>query len=158
MSKKNEDMKTQTNLDHESTQHPSIDETSRRIIEEKMADRKNKPTYERLYDMNKDKLKKQAQNVLNQNEHIKSKTDLSHANATQGNSSVAKRDRATLDQTLYDDARRRQEENQFKKQELDKVRDQPKEKIFKNKNTDKIVMDKFERELNQVEQDMNSAD
>ena len=56
-----------------------------------------------------------------------------------------------MDQTLYDDAKRRQDENQFKKIELDKIRDQPKDKIFKNKNTDKIVMDKFEREFNQVE-------
>lgn len=30
-----------------------------------MGDRKNKPTYERLYDLNKEKMKKQAQNVLN---------------------------------------------------------------------------------------------
>jgi hypothetical protein len=33
---------------------PSIDETSRRIIEEK-ADRKGKPTHERLYDLNKER-------------------------------------------------------------------------------------------------------
>jgi len=29
-----------------------------RIIEEKMADRKNQPTYERLYDLNKERMKK----------------------------------------------------------------------------------------------------
>jgi len=37
-------------------QQPQIDETSRRIIEEKMAERKGKPTYERLYELNKEKL------------------------------------------------------------------------------------------------------
>jgi len=39
--------------------HPSIDETSRKIVEDK-ADRKSKPTHERLYDLNKEKLQKQA--------------------------------------------------------------------------------------------------
>lgn len=33
---------------------PSIDDYSRRIVEEKMSDRKNKTTYERLYDLNKE--------------------------------------------------------------------------------------------------------
>lgn len=40
--------------------HPSIDETSRKIIEEKMADRSNKPTYERLYELNKERMQKHA--------------------------------------------------------------------------------------------------
>jgi hypothetical protein len=34
--------------------HPSIDETSKRIVEEKMGDRKNKTTHERLYELNKE--------------------------------------------------------------------------------------------------------
>ena len=34
--------------------HPSIDEMSKRIVEEKLADRKNKATYERLYELNKE--------------------------------------------------------------------------------------------------------
>ena len=49
-----------------STLSPTIDETSRRIIEEKMTERGNKPTYERLYDMNKEKMQKQAENVMKQ--------------------------------------------------------------------------------------------
>jgi hypothetical protein len=40
---------------------------------------------------------------------------------------------------------------------LDRVRDLPKEKAFKNKNTDKIVMEKFERELSQVEQELQEV-
>jgi hypothetical protein len=39
-----------------STLHPTIDETSRKIIEEKMGERSSKPTYERLYDLNKEKM------------------------------------------------------------------------------------------------------
>lgn len=39
-----------------STQIPNIDETSRKIIEEKMSERNSKPTYERLYELNKEKL------------------------------------------------------------------------------------------------------
>jgi hypothetical protein len=34
--------------------HPSIDETSKKIVEEKMADRKNQSTHERLYGLNKE--------------------------------------------------------------------------------------------------------
>lgn len=38
---KTENLRNQNNQVETSTQHPSIDETSRKIIEEKMADRKN---------------------------------------------------------------------------------------------------------------------
>lgn len=38
--------------------HPQIDETSKKIVEEKLADRKNKATYDRLYDLNKEKQEK----------------------------------------------------------------------------------------------------
>jgi hypothetical protein len=34
--------------------HPTIDEKSKRIVEEKLADRKGKATHERLYDLNKE--------------------------------------------------------------------------------------------------------
>lgn len=64
VNKKQEDMRQQASDANVSTLHPSIDETSRRIIEEKMGDRKNKPTYERLYEMNKERLAKHAQNIL----------------------------------------------------------------------------------------------
>lgn len=56
---------------------------------------------------------------------------------------MSKKDREALDKTLYEDAKRRQLENQKKKQELDLVRDQPKEKQYKNEKTDKVVMNKF---------------
>jgi hypothetical protein len=52
--KKKEDLGNQLNQEQTSTQHPNIDGNSRKIIEEKMKDRKDKPTYERLYGLNKD--------------------------------------------------------------------------------------------------------
>jgi hypothetical protein len=47
-------MKHMASNDLESTLHPSIDEYSKKLIDEKMQERKNKPTYERLYDLNKE--------------------------------------------------------------------------------------------------------
>lgn len=41
--------------DETSTQHPVIDSTSRKIIEEKMKNRNDRPTYERLYELNKER-------------------------------------------------------------------------------------------------------
>lgn len=38
--------------------HPNIDETSRKIVEEKLQDRKGKATHERLYDLNKERQEK----------------------------------------------------------------------------------------------------
>lgn len=54
----------QTSQMNASTLHPTIDETSRKIIEEKMTERSNKPTHERLYDLNKERLQKHAENVM----------------------------------------------------------------------------------------------
>jgi hypothetical protein len=38
-----------------------VDEYSKKILEEKMADRKNQPTYERLYGLNKEKKLKEEE-------------------------------------------------------------------------------------------------
>lgn len=54
VNKKREDAKQQATQEETSVMHPNIDETSRRMVEEKMADRKNKPTYDRLYELNKE--------------------------------------------------------------------------------------------------------
>jgi predicted transcriptional regulator len=51
VNKKTEDMRNQTSQMEMSKQNPSIDETSRRIIEEKMADRKDQATHVRLYNL-----------------------------------------------------------------------------------------------------------
>jgi hypothetical protein len=55
-----------------------------------------------------------------------------------------------LDKTLYEDAERRRKENAQKKAELDRTRDMPKEKMYKNNKSDKHVMNKLDRELKQV--------
>ena len=76
-----------------STLHPTIDETSRKIIEEKMQERSSKPTYERLYDLNKEKMQKHAENVMKA------------PAGQQEQKKVTKRE--NLEQTLYEDAQRR---------------------------------------------------
>jgi hypothetical protein len=51
-------VKEQSTVEVVSVMHPNIDETSKRIVEEKFSERKNKPTHERLYDLNKEKQEK----------------------------------------------------------------------------------------------------
>ena len=51
--------------------HPNIDETSKKIVEEKLVDRKNKPTHERLYDLNKEKQEKLRQKQEEEREKIR---------------------------------------------------------------------------------------
>jgi hypothetical protein len=53
-----------------------------------------------------------------------------------------------LDQTLYEDAERRRRDHEKKKAELDKTRNQPKEKKYYNENSDKYVISRVEKELN----------
>ena len=66
ITKKIEDEKTKASIQGESAMHPTIDDISRRIVEEKLADaRYQKPIHERLYDLNKELLdKKEAQRTL----------------------------------------------------------------------------------------------
>lgn len=55
VTKKIEDAKAQTQIEEENTMHPQIDEVSRKIVEEKLAEkRQGKPVYERLYELNKE--------------------------------------------------------------------------------------------------------
>lgn len=86
--KKNEDSRAQNSQVETSTQQPSIDETSRRIIEEKMGDRKNQPTHERLYNLQKERQAKQAQAVLNSNQTMQQSRI-----GGDGNVSVSKREK-----------------------------------------------------------------
>lgn len=55
VNKKISDVKDNVAQEEISIMHPSIDETSKKIVEEKFADRKNKATHERLYDLNKER-------------------------------------------------------------------------------------------------------
>lgn len=82
-----------------SVQQPMIDETSKRIIEEKMADRKGKATYERLYELNREKLQKQEQKIKEKFE------------STQEKKKMTKEERSNLEKTLYEDAERRRYDN-----------------------------------------------
>jgi len=123
-----------------STLHPTIDETSRKIIEEKMQERSSKPTYERLYDLNKEKMQKHAENVMKA------------PAGQQEQKKVTKRE--NLEQTLYEDAQRRKVELEAKKKELDKERLKPKESKFVNDKSDKYVIKRFDKELKQAEQEL----
>ena len=143
--KKREDAKQQNALEETSIMHPTIDETSKRIVEEKLGDKRNKPTHERLYELNKELQQKKQMKLQEQIEQSKSQAEHSVP--------LSKRDKP-LDQTLYDDAERRRTENARKKEELDRTRDLPKEKYFHNDTSDKYVQKKFERELQQLEQEM----
>lgn len=64
VNKKKEELKLETQ--DQVYSGPAIDEGSKKIIEEKMGERKNKPTYERLYEMNKEK-KIKEENSASQN-------------------------------------------------------------------------------------------
>jgi len=114
------------------------------MVEEKMADRKAKPTHDRLYDLNKERQEKLRQK---QNE---ARFEFSKQGADQ--STTAQR-RENLDQTLYLDAERRRKDLEKKKQELDKTRDKPKQDYYHNDTSDKYVAKRLERELQQLEQD-----
>lgn len=140
--------------------HPNIDETSRKIVEEKLQDRKGKATHERLYDLNKERQEKLRQKQEEEREKIRmqSSIDMSHhasaglSGAGHQSVSASKRDKP-LDQTLYEDAERRRRDLQKLKDEVEKARANPNQSKFFNENSDKYVINRFERELNQVEQE-----
>ena len=135
--RKKEEIKEKTIETEVSTQRPNIDATSQKIVEGKLAEKRGgKSTYERLYELNKEWKDKKLQKL--EVEQNKYKVDQPH------NLSVREK---PLDQTLYEDAERRRKENAFKKAELDKTRDMPKEKQYKNENSDKYVKQRFEKEI-----------
>ena len=115
---------------------------SKKLVEEKLGDRKAKPTHDRLYDLNKiqqEKLRQKQNDVMN--EYIK-----------QSDVSMHKASRANLDHTLYQDAERRRLDLQKKKEDLDKQRfASHANKPYKNENSDKYVIKRLERELQHLE-------
>jgi hypothetical protein len=93
---KTKELNEQQHSSQDVTLQPIICELSKKIIEDKMADRKNQPTHERLYDLNKEKMKKQAQNVMNGSQVIQSQARLEgvstqEENATQPNQTEEKK-------------------------------------------------------------------
>ncbi len=95
--------------------------------------------------MNKERMAKQVNQVLEGEEHDASKHQA--ANTTM-------RGDKTLQDFLYEDDKRRREENQKKKEHLDKTRDMPKDKKYVNENCDKYVVQRFDRDLEQTFQDV----
>ena len=67
---------------------------------------------------------------------------------------MTKEEKDNLEKTLYEDAERRRFENQQKKKEIEQERSKPKEQRFKNENSDKYVISKFDKELNQVQKEV----
>lgn len=147
ITKKIEDEKTKASIQGDSAMHPTIDDISRRIVEEKLADtRYQKPIHERLYDLNKELLeKKETQRTM--------EMDKFRSQATLGVDGSAKK-RENLEKILYEDAERRRKDQQRAKEQLDKVRDLPKDKAYHNNKSEKYVQKKFERELCQVQEEM----
>lgn len=141
VSKKKEDVKNQVVEVEVSTMHPQIDETSKRIVEEKLAEKRNKPTHERLYELNKELQTKKLQKL--EAERNKFRVEQSQ------NKSVSHREKP-LDQTLYEDAERRRKELAQKKEELDRTRDKPKDKKYYNEKSDKYVIQRLDKELIQA--------
>lgn len=130
--------------------HPTIDETSKRIVEEKFADRKSKATHERLYDLNKERQLKLKLKQDEERDKFKMQS-VEHMNSVQ---SASRRERdKPLDQTLYEDAERRRNDHAKLKQEADKMRDKPKQERFHNENSDKYVINRFYREIDHIEQE-----
>lgn len=78
MSSKVQESKQQSRADVEAVMHPTIDETSKRIVEEKLTDRKGKPTHERLYDLNKEKQEKLRQRQEEERERVRQSVEVSH--------------------------------------------------------------------------------
>jgi hypothetical protein len=68
------------------------------------------------------------------------------------NQSTRQRDKP-LDQTLYEDAERRRRDLERLRQEVDKSRANPSQSKFFNENSDKYVVNKFDREVAQLEQE-----
>jgi len=61
INKKIEDVKSKTSQLEDGAMHPQIDETSRRIVETKLAEKRDgRPIHERLYDLNKELLDKKS--------------------------------------------------------------------------------------------------
>ena len=133
--KKNADMKDQASKDDVSTMHPAIDETSKRIVEQN-PERAAKPTYERLYELNRTQQDKNAQSQMNE--------------TSKANQTMTKERREQLDTTLYEDADRRKKDQDKKRKVFDKERATPAEAKYVNKRMDKYVLSRFNREFEEA--------
>lgn len=101
-----------------------------------MQNRNDKPTYERLYELNKERqtklLEKQSQypfphspgikGAANSGEQIKERKQQVH---------ISTRERP-IEDTLYEDAQRRKEETERKKKEIERMQADKSKEAFKN--------------------------
>jgi hypothetical protein len=82
--------------------HPQIDDISRKIVEEKLADvRYSKPIHERLYELNREILDKKEMQRNMEMEKFRAQA----SQILEGGGSAKKRE--NLDQILYEDALKR---------------------------------------------------
>ncbi len=126
----------------------SVCDGSRRILEGK-ADRTDKPTYERLYDLNKEKKQK------NENEQ----TMRDEQSKVEKSRMVDKsRHDVPLQDALYNDAAKRKENIEAKRKELDKTRDKPKEDKYKNDKSEKYVAQKLIKKFESSWQEVEAED
>jgi len=131
VTKKIEDEKMRASMMEDNAMHPQIDEQSRRIVEEKLAEKRgNRPIHERLYDLNKELQDKKKQMSEIENNKFKSQQSVMEQ-------SIQKRD--NLDKILYEDAERRRKDQAKAKELLDRVRDTPSGKPYHNDKSDRYV-------------------
>lgn len=130
--------------------NPHVLNSSKRMVEG-MESRKGVDTKERLYNLNKewDEKKKQKLNDL----------DAERKKLAEQSFSVnAKPREGALVETLYGDAARRDQELKKKMEEFDKTRGMPADSKYVNEKMDKYVAKKFNKEFDQVVQNVISED
>jgi|Laugresu1bdmlbsd_1035121.scaffolds.fasta_scaffold137288_1 hypothetical protein len=107
ITKKIEEHKVKASIQEDSAMHPVIDDVSRKIVEEKLAEtRYSKPIHERLYELNKEILDKKEMQRQMEMEKFRAQA----SQILEGGGSAKKRD--NLEQILYDDAEKRRRELQ----------------------------------------------
>lgn len=158
ITKKIEEVKTREQY-AESMQYPNIDETSRKIVEEKLAEKRyNKPIHQRLYELNKEIQDKRSQQReiedLKFRQQANSLMVSGPGSSEAGGVSISIQKRDNLDQILYEDAFRRLKDQARAKEELDRIRDVPLVKAYHNDKSDKYLMQRFVRELRAVQEEM----
>lgn len=130
--------------------NPHVLNSSKRMAEA-MEGRKGVDTKERLYNLNKQWDEKKKQKITEQEAERKRL-------AEQSFSSNAKPRDAPLVDSLYGDAARRNEELRRKQEEHEKTRGLPKDAKYVNEKMDKYVAKKFNKEFDQVVQNVISEE
>jgi hypothetical protein len=120
---------------------------------ENMEDRKGADTKERLYNLNKEWANKKEQKLADEAKERKQASEQSF-NQSQRDKP---REQPLID-SLYGDAEARRTKLAQKQQEHDKTRGLPKDSKYVNDKMDKYVMSKFDKEFNEVVQEVVAMD